>query len=321
MITVTVSSGTGKINVPAHVVATITSDIPIKNIEWLCNKPVNFSVSTDQKTVNFTPSADGEYVFTATVWDTSGARQSSSGKISVGTVPTPVPPPQPTPTPTPIPTPTGTLWDSNINGKWNDGVKRTLTTKEGGQKPDDKSIFCAASGSPKLVIDGDGVAHLVAGSGGVDNVSIRLRSRHNGECNNQTLSPAQRFGGHGWSVQKDGRVEFKTEDYHNVHSNAHSFSSGISIGETWHHVHQTCKGNTTTFTLDNKSIGSVSVSNHGDDSLLPKNSYIWLRLNNSGGHGRIYIMAINVDSALDFDFKMEQSTNSIAFKNVKLVSI
>jgi len=318
MITVIVSSGTGQINVPVHVVATITSDIAIKNIEWLCNQQVNFSVSQDQKTVNFTPSVNGEYVFTATVWDTSGARQSSSGKITVGTVTPPEPPQPPMP---PGPLPTGTLWDSNVNGKWNDGVKRTLTTKEGGQKPDDKSTFVAASGSPKLVIDGDGVAHLVAGSGGVDNVSIRLRSRHQGECNNQTLSPAQRFGGHGWSVQKDGRVEFKTEDYHNVHSNAHSFSSGISIGEAWHHVHQTCKGNTTTFTLDNKSICSVNVQNHGDDSLLAKNSYFLLRLNNSGGHGRIYTMAINVDSALDFDFKFEQSANSIAFKNVKLVSI
>ena len=83
-------------------------------------------------------------------------------------------------------------------------------------------------------------------------------------------------------------------------------------------MHQTCKGNTSTFTLDGKSVGSVTVQNHGDDSLIPKNSYIWLRLNNSGGHGRIYIMAINVDAALDYDFKLEPATNSIALKNVKL---
>jgi len=308
MITIQIGNTNGQINTPAHLTANITSDIPITNIEWLCNKPVNYSVSLDQKTVNFTPSADGEYVFTVTVSDQSGAQVSQVGKVTVGTVqPPPNPPPNPPPT-------TGALWDSNVNGKWNDGVKRTLTTKEGGQKPNDKSIFVAASGSPKLDIDGDGVAHLVAGTG-CDNLSIRLRSRHQGECNNVSLPPEQRFGGHGWAIDKTGAVEFKTEEYHNVHSNAHSFSSAIDPGTEWHHVHQTCKGNISTFTIDGKLVGSVTVVNHGDDSLLAKNSYIWLRMNNSD-HGRMYIMAINIDSALDFDFKFEP--NSIAFKNVSL---
>jgi len=318
MITIQISNFNGQINVPAHVTANITSDIALKNIEWLCNKPVNYSVSQDQKTVNFTPSADGEYVFTATVWNISGERASSVGKVTVGTVsPTPTPAPTPTPSPQPTPAPAGTLWDSNINGKWNDGNKRVITTNEGGQKPDDKSIFCAASGSPKLIIDGDGVAHLQAGTG-CDNLSIRLRSRHQGECNNVSLDPTKRFGGHGWAIDTKGAVDFKTEEYHNVHSNSHTFNSGINPGTAWHHVHQTCKGNESTFTIDGKSVGKVTVQNHGDDSLLAKNSYIWLRMNNSD-HGRIYIMAINVDSALDFDFKFE--ANSIAFKNVKLVSI
>jgi hypothetical protein len=312
MITVQVSNFNGQINVPAHVTANITSDIAIKNVEWLCNKPVNYSVSQDQKTVNFTPSADGEYVFTCTVWNTNNEKAVAVGKVTVGTVqPTPVPP-QPTPippSPTPTPTPAGLLWDSNINGKWNDGVKRTITTPQGTNKPDDKSIFVAASGSPKLVIDGDGTAHLVSGTG-CDNLSIRLRSRHN-----EGGDPVNRFGGHGWSIDTKGAVSFKTEDYHNVHSNSHDFNSGINPGTTWHHVHQTLKGNNSTFSIDGKQVGSVTCSNHGDDSLLAKNSMIWLRLNNSD-HGRIYICAINIDSALDFDFKFE--ANSIAFKNVKL---
>jgi len=299
-----VAEAKGTINVPLHITADIQS---ANNIKWTCDKQVNFSVSTDQKTLNFTPSADGVYNFIVTADSVSKVV-----KISVGTVPTPEPQPQPTPTPTPVPTPTGTLWDSNINGKWNDGVKRTLTTKQGTNKPDDKSIFVAASGSPKLVIDGDGVAHLVAGTG-CDNLSIRLRSRHN-----EGGDPVNRFGGHGWAIDTKGAVDFKTEDYHNVHSNAHSFNSGINPGITWHHIHQTCKGNESTFTIDGKFIGKVTCQNHGDDSLLPKNSMIWLRLNNSD-HGRIYICAINIDSALDFDFKFE--ANSIAFKNVKLVSI
>jgi len=316
MITIQVGSSTGTINNVSRISATITSDKDIKNVEWLCNQPINFTVSLDQKTVNFTPSKDGEYVFTATAWNVAGERVSGVGKVTVGTVtPTPVPP---TPTPTPTPQPTGVLWDSNINGKWNDGIKRTLTTKEGGQKPNDKSIFVAASGSPKLVIDGDGVAHLVAGSGGCDNISVRMRSRHQGECNNVSLEPAKRFGGHGWSIDAKGGIDFKTEDYHNVHTNAHTFNAGINIGTAWHHVTQVCKGNTTSYTIDGKKVGEVTTKDYGDSSLLPKNSYIWFRINNSGGHGRIYIMAINVDASMDYDFKLEPATNSIGLKNIKL---
>jgi len=107
MIQVQVTNTNGQINAPAHVTANITSDIAIKNIEWLCNKPVNYSVSQDQKTVNFTPSEDGEYVFTITVWNINNERASAVGKVTVGTIqPSPVPP-----TPTPQPTPTGLLWD------------------------------------------------------------------------------------------------------------------------------------------------------------------------------------------------------------------
>jgi len=308
----------GTINVPLHIQAAIEGATTIR---WLCNQQVNYSVSTDSKTLNFTPSVNGEYVFTVTADDGTNS-VSKAVKVTVGTIsPQPTPQPTPTPTPTPVPTPTSTLWDSNINGKWNDGIKRTLTTKEGGQKPNDKSIFVAASGSPKLVIDGDGTAHLVSGTGGCDNISVRMRSRHQGECNNVSLEPAKRFGGHGWSIDPKGGIDFKTEDYHNVHTNAHTFNAGITIGTAWHHVTQTCKGNTSTYTIDGKKVGEVTTKNYGDDSLLPKNSYIWFRINNSGGHGRIYIMAINVDAALDYDFKLEPATNSIGLKNVQLKAL
>ncbi len=314
-----VSQTSGTINVPLHIQAAISSTNPIKNVQWVCDKQVNYTVDLNNTQLNFTPSADGEYVFTVTVTDIVES-VSKQIKVIVGIITLPPPGPGPTPTPTPTPIPTGTLWDSNVNGQWNNGVKRTLTTAEGGQKPDDKSIFVAASGNPQLIIDGDGVAHLQGGSGGVDNVSIRLRSRHQGECNNVSLDPTKRFGGHGWAIDAKGGVDFKTEDYHNVHSNPHTFNSGINVGTTWHHVHQTCKGNETSLTIDGKFVGKVTVQNHGDDSLLPKNSYIWLRLNNSA-HPRIYIMAINVDSALDLDFMMEPAKSSIAFKNVRLVAI
>jgi len=311
-----VAEAKGTINVPLHITADIQG---ATNIVWTCDKQVVYTVTIDNKTLNFTPKADGVYNFTVKA-DTV----SKVIKVTVGSTPSPTPTPQPEPTPTPQPTPTptpsGTLWDSNINGLWNNGTKRTLTTKEGGQKPNDKSIFCAASGSPKLEVNGDGTAKIVSGSGTTDNISIRLRSRHNGELNNVTLDPAKRFGGHGWSVHKDGSVEFKTEDYHNQHSNSHSFKSGINIGNPsgWHHVKQTCKGNKSTLTLDGKFIGEVTVTNHGDDSLLSKNSYIWLR-NNNNDNGRIYIVAINIDSQLELDFKLNGA--SIDLKNVRLTSL
>jgi|SRR6187431_101312 len=316
MLTVTVSNATGQINVPVTLSATINSDTTIKNIEWLCNQNVNYTVDQAQRFVYFTPSQDGEYVFTITVWNINNERASASGKVTVGSV-TPTPTPIP---PTPTPTPTGLLWSSNIDGKWGDGVKRTITVNEGGQKPNDKSIFVAASGDPVLEVIGDGTARLKSGSGGVDNLSIRLRSRHQGECNNVSLEPAKRFGGHGWAVDKNGGVGFKTEDYHNVHSNSHDFNSGITIGTTWHHAEFKLVGAVTTFTLDGKFIGNVTCQDKGDISLLSKNSYMWLRLNNSD-HGRIYIMAININSQLDLDFRFDPSNNSIYFKNVELKAL
>ena len=311
-----VDKATGTKNVLLHIQAAIFATEKIRSITWLCDKPVNFTVSLDRKQLNFTPPGDGTWVFTITVTDTVQT-VSKTVTVTVGSGQTQPPAPQPQPevppAPQPEPAPTNVLWDSNIHGKWN--TKRTITITEGNQKPDDKSIFCAASGQPKLVVNGDGSATLISGKTKVDNLSIRLRSRHQGDLNNKKLSCDKRFGGHGFAIHANGDVEFKSETCHNTHYGAKSFK-GPSMGTSWHHITQTSIGSKHTFSVDGKKIGEVTSSNKGDSSLLAKNSYFWLRLNNDD-HGRIYIMAINVDSKLDLDCKF--LNNTITFKNVRLV--
>jgi hypothetical protein len=111
----------------------------------------------------------------------------------------------------PPPPPPRVLWDSNVDGKWNNGTKRTITTKQNGQHPCDKSIFVAATGRPKLVIDGNGIAHLVGGSGGVDSLSLKLRSRHQAGG-----KPENRAGGEGVAITNNG-FSCQRENYHNDH--------------------------------------------------------------------------------------------------------
>src|ERR1043166_1325687 len=58
-----------------------------------------------------------------------------------------VTPPPPTPQ---FPEQVGKLlYDSNINGKWNNGVDRVVKDKEGNIGPNGFGFYCAASGSPQ----------------------------------------------------------------------------------------------------------------------------------------------------------------------------
>lgn len=236
--------------------------------------------------------------------------------------PVPVPEPEPVPEePTPEPA-TGVLWDSNRDGKWNNGIKRTVEDSEGSIKPDGKGVECRASGNPKLVIDGDGVAHLVTGSGECEDLSLKLRSRHNedGDC-------AERFGGFGCSVDRKS-IGMKTESCHNNHENSKSASHGLSIkNNEWHKVRFECKDgdNAVNFEcfIDGDSKLKHSHKNpapaYVDKAKFAQNSYLWIRSNNSD-HGRIYVYATNYDSALELEFKFDGG-NSIGLRNVQLIAI
>jgi hypothetical protein len=229
--------------------------------------------------------------------------------------------PTPQPEPEPTPTPEGVLWDSNIDGKWNNGVKRTVTDSEGDIGPNGKGVECRASGNPKLVIDGDGIAHLVSGSGEVEDLSLKLRSRHNEDdpCEN-------RFGGFGCSIDRKS-IGMKTESCHNNHENSAS-KSGLSLknGE-WHKARFECKDGDNSVDFE-CSIDGVSKMKHShknpapayiDKAKFAENSYLWIRTNNSD-HGRIYIYATNYNAALELEW-MWEGGNSIALKNVKLIAL
>jgi hypothetical protein len=129
------------------------------------------------------------------------------------------PPPSPPPTP-PSPPANGTvLWDSNVNGKWNNGRKRTMTSAHEFD-PDSKNVEVAAGSSRKFEVFGDGTAKITGDRARIyvhvnnynaqmeilyipnpslDNtLSLRLRSRHN-----EPDPPENRFGGYGVAVSLD----------------------------------------------------------------------------------------------------------------------
>ena len=172
-------------------------------------------------------------------------------------------------------------------------------------------VTTAASGSPKWTTEAGGIGKLSCGSGhcrvyiavknhnarmegeymysgAVDNLSLRLRSRHQegGACEN-------RFGGYGAAIQKSGEVEFQTESCHNEHENSISGQqSPAPQAGKWYKFAFSCYDSpdkkSTNFKLDIDG-KTVLTGKHPspkpyfqDEALHMKNSYIWLRSNNSG---------------------------------------
>jgi len=291
----------GKINEPIHVAANITSDIAIKNIEWLCNQPVNFSVSQDQKTYNFTPSVDGLYVFTVTVWNVSGERVSAVSNVTVGSVVS-LPPVPPNPTPTP----TGTI---NISEKWT--TAKTLTGHH--EFYTDGKTESAAGSNRKVVFDGKGnctisgdqvrvychytnynsvltldlVPNLVSSG---DDCSLKLRSRHN-----EGGTEANRIGGEGWSLELDA-WDSKRETYHNVHEGLGSGTlSQKMVNGKKYKLRFTCKDEGANkirltgevdygqgFKKEMDLVDSKAPPAFFDKTTIDKISYFWIRNNGSG---------------------------------------
>jgi len=218
-------------------------------------------------------------------------------------------------------------WNSNTDGKWNDGNKRTITIKQPSTFKDDGSIFVAASGSPKLEIDGDGTAHLIGGTGGVDNLSLKLRSRHQsgGACEN-------RAGGEGFAVDRKA-WDAKRETCHNIHDSQGSGSLSQTLkDETWYKVRFTVKdeggkiriigeldyGNG--FVKECDLLDSNAEAWFFDQAKFAAESWFWIRINNSA-HPRIYVCRANYNSVLTLDFKFEPSKNSVGLRNVQLTPI
>lgn len=213
----------------------------------------------------------------------------------------------------PDPIPTGAAYDSNRDGKWDNGVKRTITGKEGNTGPDGLGLYTAASGNPHLVVDGNGTAHLFSSRFGriyicaknyssvlemdfnientaVDNLSLKLRSRHQ-----EGGAGPNRGGGEGWAISlKDW--DSKRENFHNEHSplGSKKLSQTLKIG-TWYKLRFTCKDAGANkiqligeidygqgFVKEMDLIDSGAPSYFFDKVLLQKNSYFWIRCNASG---------------------------------------
>jgi len=227
-------------------------------------------------------------------------------------------------------TPTGVLWDSNVDSKWNNGTKRTITTKQNGQQPCDKSIFVAASGSPKLVIDGNGIAHLVSGSGGVDNLSLKLRSRHQAGGD-----PENRAGGEGIAITNSS-FSCQRENFHNDHDTIKNGSLPKSFSDNkWVKIKFSCKDESAGKIRLKASIDYLDgqgykefmnvVDSGAPDYFFDKNmfkalSWFWVRLNNAD-FGRIYVCACNYDAQLEGEYMFEDSKNSIAMRNIRLTAL
>jgi len=183
---------TGTKNVPLHIKATI---VDAQSIKWECDKQVIYTVSMDKQTLNFTPSADGVYNFKVTADTTSKVV-----KVTVGTGVTPTPTPTPAPTPTPT---TGLIYDDNVQGKMNNGVKRFVTEREGNVSANGYGFTVNASGGGGINCLGNGQYNIEPATEGnrrlyrcvcnyngrlegefsfltsdVRNYSIKVRSRH-----------------------------------------------------------------------------------------------------------------------------------------------
>ncbi len=323
-ITIQVSNKTGIINNPVTITPIITSDIAIKNIEWLCNKPVNFSVTQDQKTLRFTPSADGQYVFTITVWDINGNRLSKTSTITVGAVtpspsPTPTPQPQPTPTPTPAPT-TGTLiFDAqrDLPELFSGQVKTYQTI--GSISPNGKGLECRASGNPRIVSNADKTFSLLCDAGhgrfygytknynakmviecafwnkmAAQDCSLRLRSRHNepDPCDN-------RFGGYGFTPDYAGWGS-KRETCHNIHDLATEGSLSPAIQTKQYFTVETSvkdeSGKVRWIGTYNgqKVMDRLVARQVSEPALFDQQSYFWVRQNIDSGTGELRIKSLKI---------------------------
>jgi hypothetical protein len=225
--------------------------------------------------------------------------------------PPPSTPPPPTPIP-PSPPANGTvLWDSNVNGKWNNGRKRTMTSAHEFD-PDSKNVEVAAGSSRKFEVFGDGMAKITGDRARIyvhvnnynaqmeisyipnpslDNtLSLRLRSRHN-----EPDPPENRFGGYGVAVSLDEGKPGR-EEYHNEHTSFPDFKLPYKMqyGKMYtlrYSVHDTADGKQVEMWLeiDYENNGNfIEVGRWKDPKPLPymldkelylKKSYVWVRVN------------------------------------------
>jgi hypothetical protein len=213
--------------------------------------------------------------------------------------------------PSPRPPTNGTvLWDSNVNGHWDNGKNRVITSTHEFD-PYDKTTEVAAGSERRFEVRGDGTA-LLSGdrariyihvnnynaqmeisyipNPSLDTLSLRLRSRHN-----EPDPPENRFGGYGVSVSLD-EAEPSREEYHNVHTSfpdlklPHKMQNG-KMYTLRYSVHDTADGKQVEMWLEidyDNNGNFIEIGRWKDPKPLPymldkelylKKSYVWVRVN------------------------------------------
>jgi hypothetical protein len=216
------------------------------------------------------------------------------------------------PPPSPSSSVNGTvLWDSNVNGKWNNGRKRTITSANEFD-PDSKDVRIAAGSNRKFEVFGDGTAEITGDRARIyvhvnnynaqmeisyipnpslDNtLSLRLRSRHS-----EPDPPENRFGGYGVAVSLD-EAKPGREEYHNKHTSFPDFKlpHKMQYGKMYtlrYSIHDTADGKQVEMWLEidyDNNGNFIEVGRWKDPKPLPymldkalylKKSYVWVRVN------------------------------------------
>jgi hypothetical protein len=216
-----------------------------------------------------------------------------------------------TTTPLPLPANGTVLWDSNVNGKWNNGRKRTITSANEFD-PDCKDVEVAAGSSRKFEVFGDGTAKITGDRARIyvhvknynaqmeisyipnpsldDTLSLRLRSRHN-----EPDPHENRFGGYGVAVSLD-EAKPGREEYHNKHTSFPDFKlpRKMENGKMYtlrYSVHDTADRKQVEMWLEidyDNNGNFIEVGRWKDPKPLPymldkalylKKSYVWVRVN------------------------------------------
>jgi hypothetical protein len=223
--------------------------------------------------------------------------------------------------PPPPPPPTGeVLYDSHRDSKLHDGQVRTIAKSEGAVTPNGLGIEMHASGNPRVQVNNDGTFSLLGDGGfprfygyvvnydstleiecafwndGGQDLSLKVRSRHNegGACEN-------RFGGYGLAVDRAG-WDAKREVCHNVHDESQSgklptnpktkeyFTIKFTVKDQGNEVRQIGEINGQPFM---NKVDSSPKPYMVDKASFDKQSYFWVRSNNSG-HTEVRIKSLRV---------------------------
>ena len=264
----------------------------------------------------FTPTLPGTYTYLVEAFDTQNARSAQQVSVLVD----PLIPPQP---------PSGNvLYNSLVNSKLHNGIKRTIK-QEGVIGPNGLGIECRASGNPRIVCNEDKTFSLVCDEGhgrfylyvlnynvtfkiicafwnkksGQD-ISLKDRSRHNEKgqtCDGGSPIDGNRFGGYGFAIDW---TEWggKREPTHNCHDQSKSGSLSGIVDQKFIVLEFTVKDEGSGVRQIGKIDGVTKMDKTDtspkpfmvDQPLYQKQSYLWFRQNlkQSGGEIRIKEMQV-----------------------------